>query len=205
MNIALPDLRDLDMESVLEHSYKDYHVKGFDYLCLHRSEGLTLKAYFFEGDVQNASEVVNPHNHRYDFHTTCLSGAVENRWYRSYPFGFNRDTRPQRYNMFEWRTPLNGGDGFTLTGEITLQNHRSMQCSRGEGYEMAADELHTIQILEPDTVLLLVQHEDVVPVNQPTLTFTQSVEPPDLPGLYNKFNADQAVKRIKQLQELAKP
>lgn len=202
MTTTLPSLADLDMESVLENSYKDYHVKGFDYLCLHRSPELTLKAYFFEGDVQNASEVVNPHNHRYDFHTTCLSGAVENRWYRSYPLD---PRRAQRYNMFEWRTPLNGGDGFTLSGEITMQNYRAVQCARGEGYDMAADELHTIQILKPDTVLLLVQYEDVVPINHPTLTFTQSTQPPDLSGLYNKFTADQAVKRIKQLQELATP
>lgn len=205
MTITLPDLDDLDMESVLENSYKDFHCKGFDYLCLYRSPELTLKAYFFEGDAQDASEVVNPHNHRYDFHTTCLSGAVENRWYRSYPFTFDTESKPQSYNMFDWHTPLNGGGGFTISGEITLQNYKSIQRTTGGGYGMAADELHTIKILKPDTVLFLVQYEDVVPLDQPTQTFTQSVQPPDLSGLYNKFTADQAVKRIKQLQKLARP
>ncbi|OHU64016.1 hypothetical protein [Mycobacteroides chelonae] len=208
MTIALPEIGELDMESVLENSYKDFHCKGFDYICLKRSPEYTLKAYFFEGDAQDASEVVNPHDHRYDFRTTCLSGEVTNKWFRVPPRWEGQSTGDKHgsmYNVFHYTTPLNGGSGFDLQGLVPLQIYQTRSVGRGGSYFMGFSEFHTIQITKPDTVLLLEQYTDEVPVGQPTLTFTQSAEPPNLSGLYNKFTADQAVKRIQQLHELDKP
>lgn len=34
------------MEQVIENSFFDYHVKGFNYICLKRSEAHTIKLYF---------------------------------------------------------------------------------------------------------------------------------------------------------------
>lgn len=70
-------MNQIPMDYVIANSFKDYHVKGFDYICLQRSPRETVKLYFFDGDVSKMPEVVNPHDHRYDFDTVCLSGAVE--------------------------------------------------------------------------------------------------------------------------------
>lgn len=66
----------MNMEEVIANSFKDFHSKGLDYICLRRSPVLTTKLYFFDGDVSKLPEVVNPHDHRYDFSTVCLSGCV---------------------------------------------------------------------------------------------------------------------------------
>lgn len=190
---------EINVDRLVENSFKDFHAKGLDYLCLGRTNELTLKAYFFEGDAQDAGEVVNPHDHRYPFATQCFSGRIRNKWYVQTSWADENE----RYNMFEWRTPLNGGNGFTQIGRCPLREMRHGDAAPGERYWMEAEEFHTVQVLEPDTVIVLLQFADVIPLDEPTLTFTQSDEPPDLSGLYGKFTADQAVKRLRLLQDLA--
>jgi hypothetical protein len=107
-SIKIPALVDLD--EVLENSYRDFHAKGFDYLCLRRTPERTVKAYFFEGDVAQAPEVIAPHDHRYSFRTEVLTGSVVNRLYQPV-LSETPDAEP--YELFDYATPLNGGDGFT--------------------------------------------------------------------------------------------
>lgn len=55
---------EIDLQQALKNSYRNYHAKGVDYLCVGRTPQLTQKIYFidgFEGDV------VVPHDHRYEF------------------------------------------------------------------------------------------------------------------------------------------
>lgn len=192
---------DLNMEDILANSYKDFHTKGFDYLCLHRDRGLTLKVYFFESGLQDMSEVINPHDHRYDFTTQCLSGTIRNRWFRGRAPGVaTRDYHA--YHAYEWWTPLLGGNGFEYVGTTRLKRVWAQDYTPGEGYFMAHHELHTIQVMEPETCIVLAQYEDKVPEDQPTYTFTKSDEPPSLDGLYSRFTADQVMKRIQLAREL---
>lgn len=198
---------DIDIDQVVEHSYKDFHAKGLDYLCLSRSPEATLKVYFFaEGmDSQEVGEVVNPHDHRYDFLTQCLSGVIRNKWYRTPPCWDGEsigDECGPMYDVFEWRTPLLGGNGFTHIDCIPLQQHRHRDCRPGVPYFMHANELHTIQVMAPETCIAIHQYEDTVAVDQPTHTFARGSEPPDLSGLYTKFTADQVVKRLALLREM---
>ena len=65
----LPIVPSVSMEEVLANSFRDFHAKGLDYVCLKRRPSETVKLYFFDGDVSKLPEVVNPHDHRYDFST----------------------------------------------------------------------------------------------------------------------------------------
>ena len=56
-------------------SFKDFHTKGFDYLCLKRTPH-TIKLYILDGDASKLPGVVNPHDHRYAFRTTVLCGEM---------------------------------------------------------------------------------------------------------------------------------
>ena len=188
----LPD--SIDMDEVLANSYKDFHQKGFDYICLKRSPFETLKLYFFDGDASKLPEVVSPHDHRYDFGTTVVAGASENVW-------FLPDEAGERYNAFAYRTPLNGGDGFTFTGEARLRETRRKAFQAGQHYHMLAEGLHTIRIVENETVLFLRQYEDRVPLDRPTQTFIRGDKAPSLDGLYSRFTADQVVDRLSRFQE----
>lgn len=204
------DWDSVDIDGVVDNSYRDFHAKGLDYLCLHRSPELTLKAYFFaEGmESQKVGEVINPHDHRYDFLTQCFSGVIENQWYRTPPcwdgVSIGDECGPT-YDVYEYRTPLLGGSrvGFEYVDRIPLQRYRIGQYPRGADYFMYADQFHTIRVVESETCIVLAQYEDRVHPDLPTYTFTRANEPPDLAGLYSGFTADQAVKRLGLLRELA--
>lgn len=180
---------------MLENSYKNFHVKGFDYICLRRAPEHTQKVYFFDGNVSHLPEVVNPHDHRYDFNTTVLCGHMSNSHYRF-------DNNGQVYQQFEWNTPLNGGDGFHWKKETKLFETVRHFYKPKDSYFMKAEEFHTIRMHKEGTVILLDQYEDCVPVGKPTLTFMGDKKAPDMNGLYERFNADEIIKRYNQIKEL---
>lgn len=181
--------------SIIANSFKDYHVKGFDYLCLLRTPQVTDKFYFFGDDIAELPEVVHPHDHRYDFHTFVLAGEMTNSVFVEHPHG-------HPYECFDYRTPLNGGNGFTWRREAKLRRAVEIRYTPGESYEMGANELHTIRILQPGTVLRVLQYADRVPIDQPTRTFTSSKEPISLAGLYSRFTADEVTDRLATLGDL---
>lgn len=201
---------DLDIDHLITQSYKDFHAKGMDYVCLHRDAGLTLKAYFFADgmDSQKAGEVVNPHDHRYNFMTQTMSGVIENQLYRTPPCWdplsdwVNQDECGESYYAHLWDTPLNGGKGFIKDGGWILQRYNVAQYRKGQQYFMAAPEWHTIRVAAPQTCIVIAQYEDLIPVGVPTVTFTKSETPPSINDLYREFTADELVARIGLLQEL---
>lgn len=189
-----------DLDHILAHSFRDFHVKGFDYLCLKRSEAETVKVYFFEGDVAQAPEVVIPHDHRYRFLTECLAGEV---WNLEFEEIFTAVKDVPTHERFEYLTPLNGGFGFRWFAPAVVRTKHVGHYRAGDGYRMTADQLHTITV-QPDTVLRLTQFADVVPVNVPTRAYRPAGmrEPPSLDGLYRPMDADHALMRLRQYQAL---
>ena len=186
----------INLEEVLANSYRDFHVKGFDYICLQRSLVETWKLYFFEGDVEKAPEVVHPHDHRYNFLTDVMSGSVENvLYYEERGFG----AKP--FNKFEWRTPLNPGpSGFTYKGETYLKEKVRTLYEKNDGYWMTHEGIHTIRIAASDTILMLRQYEDIVPMGAPTSTYSQG-DAPSIDGLYSRFTADALLDRLRTFEE----
>lgn len=188
------------MEEVLANSYRDYHVKGFDYLCLKRSPKETVKLYFFDGDVSKLPEVVAPHDHRYDFKTYVVAGRSQNVWYERASDAAVKAGQSKTYERFAWDTPLNGGIGFTHVGTTELLEVSRETYRPGQWYLMGFREIHTIRMLENETVLCLVQYEDMVR-DSPTTTFMRHRAPPALEGVYSRFTADQALERLSRLRE----
>lgn len=190
-------------ETILPNSYRNFHAKGFDYLCLKRTPELTLKAYFFEGDVSKLPEVVMPHDHRYAFQTYCLSGAVRNWGFES-PDGGRDYECASRMDAFAYLTPLNGGDGFTWIAEVELAKFADCYRSRGGSYRLERDDLHTIQIAADQTVLLLAQFADEIGPDVPTFAYKPVGGPKEvsLDGLYDRMDADHALMRLRQVREL---
>lgn len=188
-----------DLDTIAGNSFSNFHAKGLDYLCLHRSEELTIKAYFYAGDA--GPEVVCPHDHRYPFSTHILAGESGHSRYMIQPEFVGA---PPNYQCFEWRTPLLGGSGFSWSGEVRLDRHAHEEYQAGDSYWCRADEIHTITIRRPDTVLLLYQHGDVVDRGTPTLTFVRGAdkEPPRLEGLYDRMSLSQAEERFVQVRAL---
>lgn len=191
--VYLPPVPETTVDEIVANSFRDFHCKGFDYICLRRSPRDTVKLYFFDGDVSKLPEIVNPHDHRYDFETLCVAGRVQNIW-------FEEDQDGAQFQRFAYDTPLLGGKGFTWVGETKLSIARRRAVGPGRRYGMRFDQIHTIRMVENNTVICLVQKEDRV-TDRPTLTFTRDREPPSLDGLYRKFTADEVLKRLSDLKE----
>lgn len=188
------------MEEVIANSFRDYHVSGFDYLCLKRSPTETVKIYFFDGDVAKLPEVVNPHDHRYDFKTMVLAGASQNIWYEEAGPRAAGKNEGKIFERFAYDTPLLGGGGFVHVGQTRLVETSRRSYKAGQNYTMGFREVHTIRMLQNETILCLVQNEDRVK-DRPTLTFTRHEEPPNLEGMYRKFTPDGIVARLKNLRD----
>lgn len=200
------------IEEICRHSFRDFHVKGFDYLCLHRSEQVTVKAYFFDGPTVGSPEVVMPHNHRYGFTTTVLAGGLLNREW-SVVDGARmamRERHTRVFQEFDYLTPLLGGDGFTWRREVLLAENllsSARMYRRGETYLSQPSDVHTLGRIEPGTVIVLTQLEDVVPVGVPTQAYRSGLghEGPSLDGLYSRMPVDHALRRLAQLERLGWP
>jgi hypothetical protein len=189
-----------DLETIAANSFRNFHAKGLDYLCLHRSEVLTIKAYFYEIGDHQPPEVICPHDHRYPFSTHILAGESGHIRYREMPPWAKSPT----HQCFRWRTPLLGGSGFEWDYPARLDAQPVEQYHAGQSYWCNADEIHTITIRHPNTVLLLYQHADEVPSFGHTSTFVpgSSREPPRLDGLYDRMPLDQAEQRLAHLIQL---
>ena len=71
---------------------------------------------------------------------------------------------------------------------------------KGETYKMRFNQIHTIQLLANETVLMLRQYEDNVSIGEPTTTFCVG-DAPSLTGLYSKFTIDEIVSRLIKFEE----
>lgn len=192
---------------LLDQSYKNFHAKGLDYLCLKRTPEHTIKVYFFDGDADLSAlpEIVMPHDHRYAFDTTVVAGAASNL-VQARCGEFDGSIR---YHAFDWDTPLNGGGGFSYRGPEHLTVPVALDYGRGDSWKSRHSEIHTLRIRRAGTILRLDQWADVVPVGVPTQTFklaTDDREPerPETAGLYEKMDHDYAMCRLRQFQEAAR-
>lgn len=192
------------MDAILDASFRNFHAKGLDYLCLKRTPDHTIKVYFFDGDADLSAlpEIVMPHDHRYDFRTTCIAGEVVNREQaRCAEFA-----GAERYEEFAWDTPLLGGSGFTHVGGAWLTRPRSSLYRPGDRWESAAQTIHTLQIVRAGTIVRLDQYRDLLPQGVPTSTFRLAaqrgdIRPPELAGLYDRMTTDYAAKRMRQFED----
>lgn len=182
---------------LIEHSYKDFHCEGLDYICLERSPDYTKKVYFFDR-IKDLS-IVNPHNHGYDFVTTVLQGNLVDTKYDE----TTRVIVGGEHHKYWWNTPLNGGKGFEFWGQVFLRERS--YCKLGVGGEVSTDyrDIHTIHVTR-DTVLLLEQFEDKGPGRATNTYFSIHKPLPALDVLYQKFEPREFERRVKQYEKLMK-
>ncbi|WP_274869657.1 hypothetical protein [Phaeobacter gallaeciensis] len=186
----------INLEQAVANSYRNFHAKGLDYICLSRTEKMTQKLYILDGDASKVPEVVNPHDHRYPFHTMVLHGKMaDHRWLRGQP-GMEDLDDARVYKAFDYMTPLNGGDGFTYRGEEVLVRTLESVMEPGDSLTTQAQHVHTIQMLADQTVLLLNQFADIYPADKPTSTWSQDTPSISDDGLYERFTEGQIVDRL---------
>lgn len=186
----------MNITDLMAHSFKNFHAKGLDYVCLKRTPEHTIKAYFLDGDASKVPEVVNPHDHRYAFKTRVLCGEMIDHRYSC-----GGDT--EVYQAFDYMTPLNGGNGFTYRGDEFLSHDIGIRLRTGAELYTGSNHRHTIQMCADQTVLLLEQFSDVVPLHVPTSCWVKRGYPaPNTSGLYERFTESDFALRLEVLRKL---
>jgi hypothetical protein len=140
------------------HSVKNHHVNGLDYLCLHRSDKLTVKLYFLD-PAKMAKErgdfLVAPHTHRYSFESYVLHGRLGHirLWERRVEgsdgqyecFAYDPDTRTRKFTH-----ACDFGHSVEYYG-IAGQ----------ESYWNSTSDIHTLLVPDKFVLLGLVQFSDI--------------------------------------------
>lgn len=181
--------RSFDMKEMLGYSYTNFHAIGVDYLCLFRSNRFTVKLYHFNENYTPNEEgwAVNPHDHAYEFKTYVLSGHVKNVLFYEKPVKYETPNE-FRWYKFKYKSPLNGGNGFTFENPVYLEQYCIGLFERGEEYYLNTLQIHTI-IPVVGTSLIIYQYHDM---KQVTNYYSKSCEPPDTKNLYSKMDEEKA-------------
>lgn len=193
-------VRDSDLEDIARDSIRDMHVVGMDYICLHRSEQLTVKLYFFDDALTDGEGLVMPHDHRYSFATTVLRGRFTDT-------SFHRcgglAPGAEHYHRCEFRSKMAGylDSGFSVIDEADyLRVSERVTMTPGDGTLVRdATDIHTISIEEPGTVLCLLQGADTR--DHPTSSWVLSGEKPPVVGadLYRRFSPGRVAERLSDI------
>lgn len=158
---------------MLENSYRNFHAKGVDYLCLFRDPRITIKAYFFSDDIE-PGWLVAPHTHAYRFYSEVFAGTVKNIVFdcvaQSANLTVDGHNARDLYCLNKWlyHSPLNGGNGLSSDAKpvvLKIDWERTGTSFPGMGYMMEPDDIHTIDP-SPGAVLLLMQFADSAPVTE---------------------------------------
>lgn len=137
-------LRQTNPEVACHYSVINHHVDGLHYLCLHRSEDLTIKVYIMEEPANpNGLYLVNPHTHRYAFSTVVLNGALDHVLFDKVE---GDDWEEFRYDP-ESR-------GKTLVQRCSLKSRKQVQGFRS-AYWLEPESIHTLQIRKEQGPLIL--------------------------------------------------
>lgn len=194
------------LKLMVGRSYKNFHCKGMDYICLgSKTHQEYLKVYFFNGRAADRTRfLVAPHNHRYDFRTTVLRGTLKDYRFKEEEAGPVSEVAGYRnYHKYDWHTPLNGQPGgWIRRKEVALRPLASRFLQAGDSYVTSHDKIHTLRILEEDTVLLIHQYHDVIPIGTPTQTYSQHPNELKLDSLYEQFTPNEIALRLEELAQL---
>lgn len=179
-------LSSLDIEQAQQHSTWDHHAIGFDYLCLFRSDVVTVKLYMSRPDelvtCGNRDYLVNPHDHGYDFDTWVIDGWVENVDFQA-SRGDARHGVEYQAHRFDWQTKS------LVPAECMRLRDDRIRYWPGDRYRLRDYDIHTIVVPRNAPVcMFLVQREDT---RDSTRLFLRPGEAVSTDGLYQRPTMDQ--------------
>lgn len=169
----------LNMEDCIKNSFKNHHVKGMNYINLLRDSRITLKLYFLDPELvksNNQDHLVCPHNHRYNFNTEVLMGAVSNVLFE--------EVKGDDWNVYRYSSSKIGQDKFGEKSQCGLLETSRILYKPGQNYYMETDQIHTLVPSDEFTILLLYQFNNL---EGDTGFYTPTDVLPEFDEIYDKF------------------
>jgi hypothetical protein len=132
LNFLRTDSTALDV--VASRSYR--HRNGFDKIVLAAPEESLLKLVLHVWPKDSLESSDNIHNHRWDFSSVVLCGALQLEF-------FDRSACGKRYSVMRYQ-PMSGMGNFQLCprGAMTVSSHASVTMAMGSTYSWACNRLH---------------------------------------------------------------
>jgi hypothetical protein len=131
-----------------QHSCINHHVDGMNYICLLRTDELTIKIYMM-GRPENPNNgfLVNPHSHRYPFDSTVLCGELEHIRFHKTSTTFKGVKVWSEYQYSpETREIVNMGEAQFFMS--------SVYHTEGGSYFVKSDEIHTLRFNDDKPVII---------------------------------------------------
>jgi hypothetical protein len=194
--LVLNLVKSMQLDQAIQNSCHDFHATGIDYLCLHRTKELTVKAYFLGEGVALGKNVVNPHDHAYNFSTFVLSGTLAN--VNFYPTSSIAEPVWFRH---VYETPLRAAPRFSFDKPVRLREEERYY-EGGDHYYLDHAQVHTIRAYSSDVVMLLFQYKSERTADHGTGLFLPDRNVPSLDNLYRPFNEDELTSALRRLTSL---
>jgi hypothetical protein len=192
---------DQNIQQMLDKSYKDYHVKGFNSIILACSESLTLRLYVCcpgETALNSENDNILVHNHSFDFQTQVLAGYIENAIYK---ISENNQTGEIWYQYIYESALRNETQEMRLefAKETCLTLTQLQKVHAGSSYFLRCHELHRIFVPADRLVAMLFwQHQKI---EQIPMIFSKVPQLEIFPtaGLYNRFSEEKEIRNLVHL------
>lgn len=181
-----------NMQQILDSSYKDYHVKGFNSIILSRSKNLTIRLYIcrpYETELNSSNDHILVHNHGFDFQTQVLTGYMENAVYDLSP----TRTAEGVWHQYIYESALkNREQKMTLTflKQVYLELTQLQRVEAGSSYFLRHHQFHRIFVPNDRLVSMLFwQHQKI---NHTPIIFSKVSQPEvfSTADLYNRFSGE---------------
>jgi hypothetical protein len=193
-------LSSINERDAVDHSFKNYHNVGVNYINLFRDERLTVKVYLLDPLLIKSNQdgfLVNPHNHRYAFSTTVIFGSVSNINFKEVP----KETSVNIYQRFDY-LGYQENSSFTHYGEVGLEVTEDVLYKPWESYLLDEHTVHTLRLSDEPTGLLLIQHMDTQ--LDGTRYYGRTLDAPDAckeEGLYQRYNVYEMREHLQYILE----
>lgn len=171
LNMFRTMLLELDPTEAAENSFLNHHVEGMDYLCLHRSDKLTVKLYFIEPEriaVRPGAFLVTPHTHRYAFESTVLSGSLVHDLFEE------NDGHTYARSIYEPETKTRIANGF-----CDLSSKNATAYGVGGSYWVRTEDVHTLLVPSDPVLLGLVQFADTAKTSTVYVRYGSEIKYPE--------------------------
>ncbi len=192
---------DQNIQQMLDKSYKDYHVKGFNSIILACSESLTLRLYVCcpgETELNSENDNILVHNHSFDFQTQVLTGYIENAIYE---ISKTNEIGEIWYQYIYTSALINNTQEMNLKlvekAYLTLTQLQKVEA--GASYFLRHHELHRIFVPTDRLVSMLFwQHQKI---EHTPVIFSKVPQPEIFPiaGLYNRFSEEKEIRNLVHL------
>jgi predicted metal-dependent enzyme (double-stranded beta helix superfamily) len=184
---------------ILEHSIKDFHTPGFNYICFMFSPTLTIRLYIIEPSKPMDTSKINIHNHLYDSQILVLQGSITNNVYRE-----TSDVNMPAYHHYHLTSALHPDNKekqikLENLGIVHLQRYGYMVLEPGDTHFQPHDEIHNVYNDVTQKTAFMVWEYPTVKEHSTLYSTKEYGTTLPTPGAYNRFTEAEVTKLLTDL------